>query len=298
MPPPPRPSYYPRTSTHVHYHVDSDSGTRSYSSTSVQTSRRNSNAIIGIFAVMVVAFFLVVLFIIAVANSAGGAPASTVTRERLNAGSFTSACVRDDIGWIREDGSSESELGNKLQYFWQKTGVQPYVALVEYNALWNSEDARWDYADELYESWVGREDAVLLVYFDAEPDGWWEMVKGLEAGEVLDGEATDIMWAISDRYWTDLNYTVPQAINMMFEKTADRIMEKTTNGWDVMKVMVTGGVVISLLMIFVIWWNMRRKAERERAEETERILQAGQNQATFGSSDPEMDELTSKYDNM
>lgn len=290
-PPPPRPGYgyRPRTTVHVH---------NNYAGTRSGYARRSS---LGTLVGMIIVFVALFMFIGVLASSQtmSNVPQSTVNREPISAGSFTTNCVVDEIGWIREDGSSETKLGGKLEYFWKETGIQPYVVLLENSYEYATADARYDYADALYDQITGgREDAILLVYFDDEPDGVWEMVKGKLTASVMDDEACEILWGFCDRYWYDLNYTVPQAIENTFTKTADSIMRKATTGADVAsKGMIVLAVIILVVGVVVIM-KTRRKHEAERAEETERILQAGQSQETFGSSDAEMDELTSRYDNM
>ena len=280
-PPPPRPRYYGH-SHHVYHHH-----TGPY--------RRTSTS-----AVVSVIIFLIILAVIVSAFSSiggsGNVPKSTVNRERLHGGSFISDCVTDNLGWLRSEGSSESKVGGSLEYFWRQTGIQPYVILLEYDPSFRSSSARFEYADLLYDKYVGREDAILVVYFDDEPDGNWEIVKGLQAGAVMDDEATEIFWAYCDQYWYS-NASTPSAIEGMFKSTADRIMQQATNGWDVMKTVVIFAIVAAGIVGIIAVMMVRRKHEAERAQETVDILQAGQNQQTYGtSSDPSMDDLTSKYD--
>lgn len=293
IPPPPPPMFGRRPVVHVHNNYG-------YGSTRGVRTRSTGSSILVTFVAM---FIIVVAIALAVGSLStprvnASIPPSTVTRERLAGGSFTQDCVRDDIGWIRDDGSTVSKVGSSLRHFWDKTGVQPYVALVPYSRETSTSQGRWDYADWLYEEWVGREDAMLAVYFDAQydnEDGDWEVVCGRMADSVMDDEALDIMYSLIDRYWFDLSYTVPQAIENAFHDTGDRIMEKTTNGFDVMKVVVIFAIVVAAIIGIIVIMNTRRKHERERAQETVDILQAGQNQQTFG--DQEMQDLMDRYDN-
>lgn len=299
-PPPPPP---PRPVVHHHHYGPSYGYSRSYS-----TRRGGGGGAIG--AVVTIIIMLVILgAIFSVMSSPGNVPQNTRNRDRLSGGSFTSECVMDDIGWIRDDGSTTSKVGSSLKAFWDKTGVQPYVALVPYDSSVSTSSGRFDYADWLYETWIGgREDAMLAVYFDAKydnEDGDWEIVCGRMAGSVMDSEAQDILYAYIDRYWFDLSYTVPQAIQNAFKDTGNSIMEKSTTGADVMVKVVGVIAVIAVVGGIILIMKTKRKHEAERAQETVDILQAGQNQQMYGSgggtsqqsqtyTDP-IDDLAAKY---
>lgn len=226
-------------------------------------------------ALIAVALAIMIICIIWAFIAAGsGVPASTVNRQRLTAGSFTTDCVTDNTGWLMEDGSSEAKLGSAIQQFWDKTGIQPYIVLEPYDSSHDTPDERFDWADQYYLDNIGREDAMLLVYFDDEPDGDWEMVCGTLTGQVLDNEAKDIIWGTLDRYWNDLSYTVPQALENGLNKSAERMMVKTASLLDIVKaiavafmIIITGAVIITIMKTI-------RQHGAEKAAETERILSA------------------------
>lgn len=284
-PPPPRPPRYRRS--------------YGYSRT-VYVGGRGSNVVGTVIALFII--FVAVMMIIGSFSSSfrvAEVPVSTINREPLKGGSFTKNCVVDDIGWVRGDGSTEAKVGGNLEYFWKKTGIQPYVVLLEESSAYSSSDARWDKAEELFQDVAGgREDAIMLVYFDAEPDGEWEMVKGKLTLGVMDDEACEMLWGYCDRYWYDVDhYSVPQAIESTFKSAADSIMVTGTTGADVANKVVLVIAVILVVVGILIIMKTRRKHEAERAQETEAILQAGQNQANLGTSGrDDLSDLTSRYD--
>ena len=232
---------------------------------------RRAGCLTSIVSTLIVVIVLCVL-ISALSNSSGKIPESTVNRERLVGGSFTADCVDDELGWLADDGRSESWLGGRLQKFWDATGVQPYVILVPYDASLSTSEARYNWADGYFADYINRNDAMLLVYFDDEPDGTWEMVCGNMTGTVLDAEAKDIFWGCLDRYWNDLDYTVPEALDEAFETAGERIMTKTTTGMDVMKYVVIGVVIIAAAACVIFIMKTKRKHEAEENAETARIL--------------------------
>ena len=216
--------------------------------------------------------------------------ASTVNRERLDGGSFTENCVQDDLGWIREEGVTEKSMGAKLQPFWDATGIQPYVVMLPYEEAFDDPDYRFDWSDQYYYDNIGREDAMLLVYFDAEPDGNWEMVCGNLTGSVLDPEAKEIFWSVLDSYWNDLDNTVPEAIEKAFKAAGDRIMTKTTTGADVAKRVAMVFIILAAGVSVIAVMMVHRRHEAEKAAEAEKILNTPLEKMTA-----ENDPLVDKY---
>ena len=230
-----------------------------------------SSALVSILVIVI--FAVVMIAVVYNSGNSGGIPKSTVNRERLDAGSFTPDCVVNEIGWVDDEGFSERSLGAGLQKFWDATGVQPYVLLTYMDSETDTADERFDWTDAYYEANIGREDAMLVVYFDDEPDGVWEMVCGNMTGTVLDDEAKDIFWGCLDRYWNDTyNYSVEDAIETGFRTAGERIMTKTTTGMDVVKIIVIIVGIVVLAGVVLIFLKTKRAHDAQRAEEEARIL--------------------------
>ena len=243
---------------------------------------------------VVIAIFIIMLVIMVIGNLVNNAthdiPNSTVERTRLSAGSFTSDCVEDHLGWIQEDGSSPERLGRELRDFWEKTGIQPYVVLLPYSTSYDTADEQFDWTEN-YFSQLDRDDAILLTYFDDEPDGQWELTSGTLTLEVMDPEAEEIFWNTLDRYWNDVdNYNVPEAISTAFTKSAERIMTKTTTGMDVLKIIVIIALVLIVGIVILTIMKTKRRHDAEKAAETERILNT-----PINDIDTSEDTLVNKY---
>lgn len=227
--------------------------------------------------VLTIVIVAVMFAFVSAVGSAGrqAVPASSMNRERISGGSFTERCVTDELGWVAQDGSSEEQLGRRLQYFWDQTGIQPYVVLLPYSTEYDTQQERYDYAEAWYEDHIDDEKSMLLMYFDAQSqyeNGEWEMVKGLQTDTVMDSEATEIFWAYNDKYWSDLDYSVPEAVEGMFRDTADRIMKRTTTWLDIFKILAIGAVVIGVGITAVHIINAKRKKDAQANAEAERIL--------------------------
>lgn len=225
-----------------------------------------------IIAVMLIFFILVSVF----SGMRGDKEVvSTVNRERITGSSFTEDCIVDELGWIREDGSTAQKVGRSLEAFWRETGIQPYVVLLPYDSTIKTADDRYDFADAYFTDKIADESAILVMYFDSasnNEDGNWEMVKGLMTSAVMDDEATEIFWNYLDRYWYDLTYSVPQALENMFTSTGKTIMTKTTTGMDVLKVVFIGVAIVIAGAVIIVVMKTRRKHKAEENAETERIL--------------------------
>lgn len=259
-PPPPRRGYGGR------------SYRRSYSGGSVGSSITSAIASI-IVLIIVLAFVTIFLSTL----SSGGSnhsslAASTRNREKLNTGiSFDSDCIIDEIGWF----DSVTKAGRQLRTFYDKTGVQPYIVLLQYHPELSSDAQKDAYAQEYYEDNIDNESTFLYMYF-AEEDvdnevGYMCYVNGKQVDSVMDSEAIEIFWGYLDRNWySDL--TTDQLFENAFTRTAETIMKKSKTKTDVIFVVAVGVVIIGVIIAAIAAMNIKRKHERERAEETQRIL--------------------------
>lgn len=227
---------------------------------------------VGIGGLVVAVIALAILaFIIIGANRAGSVPASTAARARLDANvSYQTDNVYDGLGWI-----DESRVSRSMKEFYDKTGIQPALAIFDYMPGVTGDDmASEQYAKDWYDAHVDGEGGLLLAYFDTGTDeeGWAYLIYGDLTKSVMDAEAEDIFWAYYDRYWTDNGISLDEAYPAMFNKTAERIMQKTTTGMDVLKYVMAGFAVIIITGAILVVMKTRRQHEAERAAETERIL--------------------------
>lgn len=243
-------------------------------------------------AIITIAIVLIMLFtIFGSRNSASSVPASTVNREPIDVGvSFDTDCVTDEIGWF----DSTSQTGRRLKSFFDETGVQPRVVFLDYNPDLTSTSEKVDYAEQYVEGYgLDENDNAFCFFYFAERDvdndvGEWVHVAGSATGSVMDAEAIDIFAAYVDYYWfSDLS--TDDMVVTIFDKTADRIMQRTKTTTDVLFVAFIAVAIIVAVAGVVVVMNKRRKAEADKAAETERILKAD-------LSDLTDDPLLDKYD--
>lgn len=235
-------------------------------------------------AATVIASVIILVVILAFASaffssmsSGGGAnsssvPVSTRNREKLNARiSYDSDCIVDEIGWF----DSVSTAGRQLRTFYDKTGVQPYIVLLDYHPELVTDSQKETYAQEYYETNIDNEATFLYMYF-AEEDvdntvGYMCYVNGRQVDSVMDAEAIEIFWGYLDRNWySDLS--TDALFENAFTKTAETIMTRSRTKTDILFAVVVGAVIIGILIAVIAAMKTRRRHERERAEETQRIL--------------------------
>lgn len=179
--------------------------------------------------------------------------------------------VIDELGYIDDP----SKLSKDLQNFYNTTGVLPYVVLKSYDESLISDEEKTAYAEQYYDERIKNEGSMLYMYFEEpNPDdvGYMSYVNGTAVASVMDAEAIDIFWSYLDTYWVDENLSMDEVFVKTFDQTAATIMTKSKTKEDVafVKYFVIALVIIGVLIVILglIWF----KHQREKARETERIL--------------------------
>lgn len=223
----------------------------------------------------------------------GSSPKSTINREALTGSApFVNNCIVDELGWFDNEGSTE----RRLQDFYKKTGVQPFIVLHAYDSALTTDEQKEAWARDYYEGNIKNESTFLYVYFaeqntDGEV-GYMCYVNGTMVSSVMDSEAIEIFWNYIDRYWTT-DMSTDELFLTVFDKTADTIMRVSTTGFDVAKIAVIIGGIVIVLILLITWWKAKARREREKAEETERILNTPMQDLV---NESKADELAKKYD--
>ena len=224
--------------------------------------------------VFVIAFVIIwCLIFFAPMFSSMSSVSSSYAREKLNLGyTYDYDCVEDNAYWL----DSPTHLATSLKHFYDKTGVQPYILIEKYKPELTTDDAKLAYAEEFYEDNFPNENVFLYVYFEDSYDtgeGYQCYVNGLKIDSMMDSEAVDIFWNYIDSYWYS-DMSSDDLFEKAFNKTADKITTKSKTPLDILWVLgiIVVCIIIPLAIIMVI--RSKRKAEAEKAAETERILSA------------------------
>lgn len=226
-------------------------------------------------------------------GSSAGSANSTINREPLtDSAPFINDCIVDELGWFDNEARTEKEL----QQFYSKTGVQPFIVLHDYDPALRSEEEKEAWAQEYYDANIDNENTFLYVYFaemDTDNDvGYMCYVNGISVSSVMDSEAIGIFWNYIDQYWYS-DMSTDELFVKVFDRTAETIMRVSTTGADVAKTAVLIIGIILILLVLFFWWRAKAKREKEKAAETERILNTPMQDLVNQSK---ADELAKKYD--
>lgn len=243
---------------------------------------------------LILVIFMAFYFFSGRGGSSGNIPSSSYNREKLNSGNgYINDCIYDELGWFENESRTES----RLKDFYNETGVQPYIMLLDYIPGVDTDSQKEAYAQQMYEDNITNESTFLFVYFANENEdeysdpGYMCYVNGIQVSSVMDSEALDIFWAYIDKYWySDLS--TDDMFVKVFDSTASTIMTKSTTSKDVAKyalIVVAAGVVVFGVVKVV---KLKHKRAKEEAEETERIL----NTPMESLVDEELKKTAAKYD--
>lgn len=238
----------------------------------------------------IIVFIVAIMFIATIVSSMSDVK-STINREKLNSGvPYQNNCVVDEIGWI----TNPEGVEKKLQNFYKKTGVQPYVYFKSYDSTLKTNEDKEQWAQNFYTNNINNEATFLYVYFaeeDVDNDvGYMAYVNGKQVTSVMDSEAVSIFWSYIDKYWYS-NMSTDDLLVTVFDETAETIMKVSTTGADIAKSAITFCIVIVVLGFIVIVISKKYKREKEKAEETERILNADMDTLVHD----EADDIANKY---
>lgn len=195
--------------------------------------------------------------------------ASTIEREKLDAQYVTTTDYYEDhLGWIE----SGSRLKSGMKSFFDDTGVQPYLYLVETvnGSAHPSDEEMETFAENLYDELFEDEGHLLVVFQEYDSDGQYFCwcVAGKQAKTVFDNEARDIFFDYLDSYYySDLDTS--DFFSETFEKTGERMMEVTI---DPIVVIIIALVVVIVICVLFSWWKSAKAQKNLEAEQTERIL--------------------------
>lgn len=224
---------------------------------------------------------LVAMFTLGPMLTSGNITRSTVTREPLPKGAVTeTAYYTDELMWI----DSVTVLQSGMKHFYQKTGVQPHVYITDDLRSSSIED----FSNALYDELFTDEAHILLVFYERNNEYKDWVITGVQAKQVVDQEAVDILLDYVDRYYYQSELSEAEMFSKAFSDAADRMMKVTKSPVPIIIV-----AVIALLIVIFAIKLVKVVAEKKKAadERTERLL------STPISTIPkvEQDDLLNKY---
>ena len=183
---------------------------------------------------------------------------SSSSREKLDLDiTYTEDCVIDELEWIDD----EEGLAGELRYFYEETGIQPYIWLRAYDETLTSDDEKLAFAEEWYEANIDNEGTFLFVYFAEENAdegaGYMCCVSGGDIGDVMDDEAIEVFWEKIDAYW-DSDQETADIFAAVYEETADEIMAGSGDAIGIARIITTLAAVLVLIVFAVSYIQGRR----------------------------------------
>lgn len=292
-PPPPRPHTPPPPRPYRH-HYGSGYGNYGYGGGYYGT-RSNTTVVVNNsaeatavrfwrrFCIIVVALSVLLLVVgLTSGRSNKQTVASTVNREKL----ASTAVVKSDF-WLEDEWKwldNPARVTSALKYFYEKTGVQPYLWIVEGFEGYNNSDVTdaviLEQLQMKYDSLYTDSGHMIYLFFEPEPDTFIDAFQiGDAAKTVIDGESKEIIMSNARTYYEDYSLSNDEYFSKILRNSADTIMRTTSNGYDVAMVFVAlacVGVILGMLCFFVLKSKEKElekvNAEIRRAEETNRIL--------------------------
>lgn len=250
--------------------------------------RRSSGSFFGAVISFIVGVMLLSLFawVLMSAMSGSDIQMSSINREPLDKQyvDLTGEWYKDDIGdWI----SDKVTLERGMRQFYDETGVAPYLYLTETvdGNTRPTETEMNEFANKLYNQLFTDEGHVLVIFQEYNSDGQYYSyyLAGKMAKTVLDDEAGEILLDYIDHYYySDL--TEDQLFAKAFAETGERMMTRTKSLGErvMMPILVIVIMIVGLLILKAVF-----KRKKEKAAETERILNTPVEHIGSGSSDLE-----------
>lgn len=178
----------------------------------------------------------------------------------------------DELGFIDHD----ADLTDGLKYFYSKTGIQPYVMLIDYdeslwiNGQWN-EDAAEQYLAQVYKDTFSDNGHLIFAYFACENDskdmdGTFYFYYGSAAYSIMDDEAETIFWSYFDMNYNNLDLSIGNFIGQTFKETADNIMHTGTSENNTL---MRAAVIFAVICIVVIIAGIavaKKAAKKDRTD--------------------------------
>lgn len=191
-------------------------------------------------------------------------PNSTIEREALDKSKVTVTEYYDDrLNWL----TSGKKVENGMKYFFDKTGVQPYLLIADnIDGSINPSPSQTDkYLDDLYNQMFKDEQHMIILYFDNGSSWFTRYYCGVSAGVVMDSEACEIVMSYLDYYATS-DMEDDDYFNIVFRKSADKIMTVSTNKYDVMRIVILSVCLIAAAVLLVVARKIKLKSLKKQQE--------------------------------
>lgn len=106
---------------------------------------------------------------------------------------------------------------------------------------------------------------MIILYFDNGSSWFTRYYCGVSAGVVMDSEACEIVMSYLDYYATS-DMEDDDYFNIVFRKSADKIMTVSTNKYDVMRIVILSVCLIAAAVLLVVARKIKLKSLKKQQE--------------------------------
>lgn len=195
---------------------------------------------------------------------------------------YQTNCVFDEDDWFVDP----YQVGKDLKGFYDRTGIQPYVLIKAYDASIVSDAQRDAFAEKWYDEHIDNEGALLFIYFAERSNdavGMAILKGGASTKTFMDDLAMDVFWDVYDSNYFNTDLDSEEFILNTFNETADICLSSRTvtttqetgafaflGKFIPVVLIILAVIVVAIILVSVVC--ARNKHNREKAEETARIL--------------------------
>ncbi len=196
---------------------------------------------------------------------------STVERTKLDdPGTVVSETwYSDEKHIVIKEAYLENRLLGQMQYFYEKTGVQPYLYVtneIHGNKSPMTADFK-SFEKELYAELFGETDGghMILLYFENSSTGRYtsDIYAGSTAASVIDTEGIEIVLDYVDHYYTDNSLSYEEVFASSFRDSADRLMGGKTRFYEDWSTGVWIGIVAAIVLVIWLIVYVIRKPKKD-----------------------------------
>ena len=275
----------PRTSGPV---IINNSGNRNYNSpgnngnySNIPNNSKNQSSVGCVHIALI--FVMILSLVILLFNTVSLIDNDTKDRTKLNANVNETGYYTDELSWINDS----STLKEGMKYFYEKTGVQPYLYITD-----DVGGSFYDYAEEFANNKYDElfsDEAHLLVIFHEKND-WYDTycLAGSTADTVIDAEARMILLDTLDEYYYDSSLDDNKYFSKSFKDAADEIMKSHSSNIGAVIIPLFIFVIALIAELSILSKAKKAKKDKELKEMLKKPLE------TFGST--EASELAKKYE--
>lgn len=192
-------------------------------------------------------------------------PNSTIQREALDKSNVhVTEYIDDTLDWF----VSERRVQQSMEYFYDKTGVQPYLLITDNvnGDPWPSEDRIDTYLDNLYSELFTDEQHIIVLFLDNGNQWLAHYMAGETAKVVMDKEAGEILLSYFD-YYNGSDMDDDSYFSTCFTKAADKIMTFGKYDNRTWTYMIMALVVVAIIGISVVVFAHQRKKKKLSIEQ-------------------------------